>query len=89
MLLRNGEDLLNFSQEFLNWQNKIKLAKSRFPKANFPDFQTITLLETSEMWLAPQLVSIKKKEDLKKIDLIDTLSLKLNYEQILLLKELP
>ncbi|MEY5047844.1 MAG: ATP-dependent helicase [Bacteroidota bacterium] len=77
---KNGEQLLDFSEAFVKWQSRIICAKKWTSDTTFPDVQTSTLLETCETWLAPYLLNIKKKDDLKKLDLLQIISSQIDYQ---------
>jgi ATP-dependent helicase HrpB len=81
VVTKSGDQLLHFSDDFLAWQNRMICVKKWTSSPTWPDVQTANLLETCEVWLAPYLLQIKKKEDLKKLDLLSILSSQLDYEQ--------
>ncbi len=70
---KEGENLLNFSDETKQWQSRIRSLKIWNPEENWPDVTTATLLKTCKDWLHPYLSNIKRNEDLKKIDLLNAL----------------
>lgn len=80
VIKKSGEQLLDFTDEFIDWQNRLYCAKKWAPQISFPDVQTSTLLETCEEWITPYLTNIKKKDDLKKLDLLQIVSSQLDYE---------
>lgn len=81
VVTKSGDQLLHFSDDFLAWQNRMICVKKWTSSPTWPDVQTANLLDTCEVWLAPYLLQIKKKEDLKKLDLLSILSSQLDYEQ--------
>lgn len=87
---RNGESLLNFDKDVVQWQNRVNTLRKWNAEndKNWPDVSTTTLLHTAEEWLSPYLTNIKKPEDLKKINLAEVLQYSLTAEQQQLLEEL-
>ncbi len=81
VVTKSGDQLLAFNDDFLAWQNRMVCVKKWTSSPTWPDVQTANLLETCEVWLAPYLLQIKKKDDLKKLDLLAILSSQLDYEQ--------
>ncbi len=85
---KEGETLLNFNDDFNQWQNRVLSLRKWMPEDNWPDVSTPNLLATAENWLAPYLVDVKKPEDLKKLNLPEILTHSLNYNKQVLLKNL-
>ena len=85
---KEGSWLLNFDKEVIQWQNRILSLHQWDKDNNWPDVSTENLLITNEDWLAPYLNTIKKPEDLKKIDLKNVLQHHLEYSLQVLLDEL-
>jgi ATP-dependent helicase HrpB len=81
----DGENLLDWSEAFIQLQNRISSLKKWNPERNWPDVSTEKLLETNKEWLGPYLKDIRKTEDLKKVDLVNALfhSLDWDYQQAL------
>lgn len=78
---QEGERLLPIDEKVVQWQNRIMSLKKWNPEDNWPDVSTHTLLTTNEEWLAPYLVSIRKPEDLDKLDLLTILHSSLDWEK--------
>ncbi len=76
-----GEQLLNFDDNFSQWQNRMLSLRKWNPKQSWPDVSTSTLLVTNMEWLAPYLHQVKKPEDLKKINLAEILHHSLEYDK--------
>lgn len=70
---KEGENLLDFNEEVTQWQNRISSLRKWRPEENWPDVSTHTLLSTCTEWLSPYLNTVKRNEDLKKIDLLNAL----------------
>ena len=68
---KEGKQLLNFDDDFIQWQNRILSIRRWRPELLWPDTSTNTLLLTNNEWLAPFLIGIKKPADLKKLKLRD------------------
>lgn len=78
---KEGESLLDFNEEVVQWQNRVLSIRQWRPQEEWPDVSTTTLLLTNMEWLSPSLDRIKRPEDLKKIDLIPILSQLLGWEK--------
>jgi len=87
-LKTEGENLLNFDEDMQQLQNRILSLRKWNTEEDWPDVSTSTLLVQIEEWLAPYLNTIKKTDDLKKINLTQALLNHLNYEQQLALNKL-
>jgi ATP-dependent helicase HrpB len=74
-----GEALLNFDEAFVQLQNRI-LSLRKWNGIDWPDVTTNNLLQTNSEWLAPCLNQVKKPEDLKKINIAETLKNHLSWE---------
>jgi ATP-dependent helicase HrpB len=72
---KEGELLLDFNEDVVQWQNRILSLRKWRPQDNWPDVSTETLLMTNAEWLSPHLKGIKKPDDLKKINLLQILRL--------------
>jgi ATP-dependent helicase HrpB len=78
---KEGANLLNFSPELMQWQNRIMSLRKWQPDAQWPDVSTSELLKTNAVWLSPYLSRIRKSEDLGKIDLEEVLQNHLPWEK--------
>jgi ATP-dependent helicase HrpB len=85
---KEGDHLLNFNEEVTQWQNRVLSLRKWNPDQGWPDVSTTGLLNTNEAWLAPYLQSVRKADDLKKIDLLTVLQYSLSPEQQSLLNQL-
>jgi ATP-dependent helicase HrpB len=68
-----GESLLNFSEDVVQWQNRILSLRKWRPDEGWVDVSTSTLLMTNSEWLMPHLTHVEKPKDLKKIELLSVL----------------
>ena len=78
---KEGEQLLPFNEEVIEWQNRVLSIRKWRPTEAWPDVSTQALVLSNEEWLAPYLNSIKRPEDLKKLKLKEILHNSLSYEQ--------
>lgn len=85
---REGEALLNFSPEVVQFQNRVLSLRKWHPTEGFPDLSTPTLLLTNADWLAYYLEDVEIGEDLFEIDLLPILKGMLDREKTALLDEL-
>lgn len=76
-----GEQLLNFDENFAQWQNRVLSLKKWNPQDSWPDVSTSTLLMTNIEWLSPYLNQVKKPEELRRINLIEILQHSLEYDK--------
>ncbi len=81
VIVREGNNLLDFNQEVEQWQNRVLSLKKWRPEENWPDVSTPSLLRTCREWLAPYLTHVKRNEDLKKLNLINALHYHLDIEK--------
>jgi len=86
-IAKEGAHLLDWSKDVVQWQNRILSLKKWNTDQIWPDVSTETLLLTNSEWLSPYLQTVKKPEDLKKINLSDVLQYSLSAEQQALLDE--
>jgi len=70
---KEGERLLSFTDSVNQWQNRVLSLRKWRINDGWPDVSTTTLLQTNREWLTPYLSSVKKPEDLKKLNLVEIL----------------
>lgn len=80
-LKSEGEALLNMDEMFVQLQNRILSLRKWNPQEAWPDVSTPTLLMTNSEWLVAYLGSVKKPDDLKKINLSQALLQYLGWEK--------
>jgi len=85
---QEGESLLDISEEFTQLQNRISSLAAWNNQQTWPNTQQDYLLQNPQQWLAPYLTSVRKADDLKKLNLVDCLFHSLTWEQQQLLNEL-
>ena len=78
---KEGETLLDFNDEVVQWQSRVLSLRKWRPQENWPDVSTPTLLITNMEWLGLHIKQVKKPEDLKKIDLLKILPLLLDWDK--------
>lgn len=83
-----GESLLEFSDSFTQLQNRIGSLAQWQTEQQWPQTNTIHLLQTAKEWLGPYVKDIRKAEELKKIDIYEALLHSLTWEQQQLLEQL-
>jgi ATP-dependent helicase HrpB len=72
-LKTEGENLLDFDENMQQLQNRILSLRIWNPNETWPDVSTSELLNTTKTWLGICLTSVRKAEDLKKINLSEAL----------------
>ena len=82
-----GESLLDFTDSFMQLQNRISSLSLWNTDEQWPVVDTLYLLKTAKDWLGPYLKDVKKTEDLKKLDLAECLLHSLSWEQQQLLEQ--
>ena len=85
---KEGEQLLDFNEQVVQWQNRVLSLRKWYPEDKWPDVSTSALLLRNKEWLSPYLQGIRKPGELKKIDLVKALYYHLNIKQQNLLDEL-
>ena len=83
-----GQQLLNFTPEVEQWQNRVLSLRIWNPDQTWPDVSTQTLLQNNKDWLGPYFAQLRKADDFKKIDLTHILQHALPYDQQTLLNQL-
>ncbi len=78
---KEGDILLDFNEEVVQWQNRVLSLRKWRPQDNWPDVSTSTLLMTNMEWLGSHLSHVKKPEDIKKIDMLQILHHQLDWEK--------
>jgi len=78
---KEGEQLMNFDKEVIQWQNRVLSLRKWRPQEQWPDVSNYSLLINNDKWLSPYLQHVKKPEDLKKINLKDVLHHHLSWEK--------
>lgn len=78
---KEGEQLLPFDKEVIQWQNRVLSLRKWNPQENWPDVSTATLLFTNQEWLAPYLDQVKTPQQLKKLNLKEILQYSLTHQQ--------
>lgn len=85
---KDGEQLLDFNETVIQWQNRVLSLRQWNPDGGWPDVSTKLLIQNNESWLSPYLQGIRKSDDLKRIDLTVALQYHLSFEKQALLDEL-
>lgn len=65
---------LAWSDEIYDWMARVMSLKIWRPNESWPDLSKEQLVLSVENWLAPFLTNVRKREDLKKLDLLPILS---------------
>ncbi len=80
VLKKEGERLLDWNEEVVQWQNRILSLRKWNPSDGWPDVSIKTLLVHPESWIGPYLDGVKKPEDLKKLNLTEILKHSLDFD---------
>lgn len=73
-LRKHGEELLNFTDEFTQWQNRVLSLGKWNPNQGWPDVNTQTILMINHEWLSPHLKDVNLPSDLYSLDLLKIVS---------------
>jgi ATP-dependent helicase HrpB len=77
----NGLELLNWNEEVRDWMAKINSLRKWRPEESWPEMNFESLLASPEDWISPYLSSVKRKDDFKKLNLLEILSASIPWEQ--------
>ena len=83
-----GESLLDFTDSFVQLQNRIGSLAQWYPDEQWPQSSTTYLLQHAKDWLGPYVKDIRKVEELKRLDVYEALLHSLTWEQQQLLEQL-
>lgn len=81
VIRKEGLVIFNQTEQLFAWKARMLSIRAWRPDEEWPDVSDENLLNTLEEWLAPYLVTIKKREDFLKLDLYMILSGLLSYQQ--------
>lgn len=81
VLAKEGQNLLNWTDEVAQLQNRLFFLHTHDSSTNWPDLRTDFLLKNTHEFLAPFLSNCKTNADLLKIDLKQIILAQLSYEQ--------
>ncbi len=87
-IIKEGRHLLDFNDDFQQWQNRIANLKHWDPNGQWPDLNTDTLLANASTWLTPHLAQVKKPEDLRNLDLKKILESQFDWNKLQELEQL-
>ncbi|HYG37102.1 MAG TPA: ATP-dependent helicase HrpB [Cytophagales bacterium] len=88
VLRSEGLNLLNWTETALSLQFRLANVKSWRPEENWPDLSNENLLNSLEEWIAPYLITVRKREDFGKLDLDNILKGMVPWEKYQWLEEL-
>ncbi len=78
---KEGAKLFNWTETCQQWQARILSLKQWRTNEDWPDVSTENLIATVEDWLPFYLKDVKRREDFKKLNLLDILETILPWEQ--------
>ncbi len=82
LIRREGLTLLNWTEAALQLQTRLQFVRSHAPDPeSWPDLSNQTLEKSTESWLLPWLDGVKRREELKRLDLHSILLGQLDWEQ--------
>jgi ATP-dependent helicase HrpB len=77
----NGNELLNWNEEVRGWMAKINSLHKWRAEESWPEMNIGDLLVSAEEWITPYLSSVKRKDDFRKLNLLEILSASIPWEQ--------
>lgn len=80
-LKSNGENLLNWGEDVVQWQYRVESLKKWNNNMPWPEVSTAYLMENISNWLKPYLAGIKKVQELKILKIKEILTNHLTAEQ--------
>ena len=79
---QDGESLLDWNEDVIQLQRRMFLLRASDPEGDWPDFSEEFLLAHPEKWIAPYFTPrMRKKDDFKKLNLVEILRATLSWEQ--------
>ncbi len=78
---KEGLSVLNNTEQVIEWKARLSCLRIWRTNEDWPNASDEHLLDTLEEWLAPYITTVKKREDLFKLDLFSILSGLLSYQQ--------
>jgi len=78
---RGGLDMLNWSPEARQYLERIRFAGRAFPEEGWPELGEADLLSSLEQWLGPFLDRVRKRADLRRLDLLPPLRSLLDWNR--------
>ncbi len=78
---RDGENILNWTDDVIQLQNRIQSLRMWAPELNLPNVSTCELCKTARKWLQPYLGKALTESDLERINLADAIKYMLTFEQ--------
>jgi ATP-dependent helicase HrpB len=78
---RMGLDCLPWSREARDWQARVLSLRHWLPDEDWPDVSDAALLATLADWLGPYLDGITRREHLARLDILEILKSRPNWEQ--------
>ncbi len=86
VIRKEGLSIFNQTEQLIDWKARISCFNIWKPNETLPDLSDEHLLNTLEEWFAPFITSVKKREEIFKLDLYTILSGLLSYQQKQLLE---
>ncbi len=78
---KDGERMLDFSDEALSFQQRVSIVSRWHPELELPDLSTATVLDSAPDWLPMYIDKATTVAELKKINMADVLKSMLTYSQ--------
>lgn len=76
-----GLEVLPWTEEARNWQQRVAFARAVEPDGDWPDFSEGALSASTADWLAPWLDGITRRAHLSRLSMAEILSLRLSHAQ--------
>lgn len=73
VIRKERESLFSFSEEFLNWQNRMESLRNWRCDEKWPEVNIPFLMNHPEIWISLYLNRVKSREDFLKLDLLEIL----------------
>ena len=75
-----GGQLLDFSKEVKQWQNRVLSLRKWRSAEDWPDVSITHLVEDPRPWLSPYFPQLRRRQDFKKLNLLEILQYSLSFD---------
>ena len=73
--------MLPFTEAIDAWRSRVEFLRREVDASHWPDLSDTHLLETTQVWLAPHLLTTRRRRDLARLDLAAILASQLDWQQ--------
>ncbi|TAH24887.1 MAG: ATP-dependent helicase HrpB [Cytophagales bacterium] len=88
VILKEGIQLFELSSELEQWRNRLYQIQAWYPEEQWQIFSNEQIAKNVHQFLNPYLSSIKKKEDFRKLNLLEIIKTQFTWEELQKINEL-